>query len=205
METLKSDFPDALEASMQNQATSTAIALFVRLPPAHRCAVILKTVLGHSLDDIAQLQGITINAVKGNLARGRLQLKEINNCPAKRPVSRAPSEAVARYVNLFNKGDWESLRALLAEDVRLAQSHHAPRAGAADVGTFFTIYAHVPMVRLVPAWLGDREVIAVFEGDQVGRPNHLMWLEWRDGLITFIRDYRYVGYVIDDADLLFAD
>jgi hypothetical protein len=28
-----------------------------------------------------------------------------------------------------------------------------------------------------------------------------MWLEWRDGRISFIRDYRYVRYVTVDAEL----
>ena len=31
-----------------------------------------------------------------------------------------------------------------------------------------------------------------------------MWLEWRDGRISFIRDYRYVRYVAADADLVLA-
>ena len=31
-----------------------------------------------------------------------------------------------------------------------------------------------------------------------------MWLEWRDGQISFIRDYRYVPYVTADADLTLA-
>ena len=29
-----------------------------------------------------------------------------------------------------------------------------------------------------------------------------MWLEWKDGRISFIRDYRYVRYVVDDAELV---
>jgi hypothetical protein len=31
-----------------------------------------------------------------------------------------------------------------------------------------------------------------------------MWLEWRDGRISFIRDYRYVRYVAADAELVLA-
>jgi RNA polymerase sigma-70 factor (ECF subfamily) len=31
-----------------------------------------------------------------------------------------------------------------------------------------------------------------------------MWLEWRDGCISFIHDYRYVGYVGADAELTLA-
>jgi RNA polymerase sigma-70 factor (ECF subfamily) len=32
----------------------------------------------------------------------------------------------------------------------------------------------------------------------------MMWLEWRDGRISFIRDYRYVRYAIADAELALA-
>ncbi len=31
-----------------------------------------------------------------------------------------------------------------------------------------------------------------------------MWLEWRDGQITYIHDYRYVRYVTADAELTLA-
>jgi RNA polymerase sigma-70 factor (ECF subfamily) len=111
---------------------------------------------------------------------------------------------VARYVALFNRRDWEGLRALLAGDVRLVQSAHPPRAGAADVGMFFDIYARSAPARLAPAWLEGREVVAVFEDPQAAKPSYLMWLEWTDGRISFIRDYRYVRYVADDAELVLA-
>jgi hypothetical protein len=29
-----------------------------------------------------------------------------------------------------------------------------------------------------------------------------MWLEWREGRISFIRDYRYVRYIAVDAELV---
>jgi hypothetical protein len=31
-----------------------------------------------------------------------------------------------------------------------------------------------------------------------------MWLEWRDGRISFIHDYRHVRYVVADAELALA-
>ena len=36
------------------------------------------------------------------------------------------------------------------------------------------------------------------------RDGYLVWLEWADGRISFIRDYRYVRYVVDDAELVLA-
>jgi RNA polymerase sigma-70 factor (ECF subfamily) len=67
---------------------------------------------------------------------------------------------------------------------------------------FFTIYALSESVRLVPAWLEGREVIAVFEDPAATKPSHFMWLNWRDNQITYIRDYRYAPYIITDAELV---
>lgn len=105
---------------------------------------------------------------------------------------------------LFNQRDWEGLRALLADDVRLNQSSHPLRVGRADVGLFFTIYAKFDGLWLAPAWLEGREVIAVFADRADPKPSYVMWLEWRDGRISFIRDTRYARYVVADAELALA-
>ena len=83
---------------------------------------------------------------------------------------------------------------MLADDVRLIQSTYPVRAGSADVGMFFGIYSRSAPVRLAPAWLDGREVIAVYEDPQAVKPSYLMWLEWTDGQISFIRDYKYVRF-----------
>jgi RNA polymerase sigma-70 factor (ECF subfamily) len=195
--------PDPVEVLMRREAVDTAVSRFVELPTVQRSVVILKDVLDQSLEEIAAMLDLTVNAVKGHLARGRARLKAINTQAPVQPTPRLPSPAVARYVALFNQGEWDRLRAILADDVRLVQSSHPLRAGAADVGEFFSIYGRSAPVRLVPAWLEGREVIAVYE-EQAGKPSYLMWLEWTDGRISFIRDYRYVRYVVDDAELVLA-
>jgi RNA polymerase sigma-70 factor, ECF subfamily len=196
--------PDPVEVLMRREAVETAVSRFVELSTVQRSVVILKDVLDQSLEDIAALLDLTVNAVKAHLARGRARLKEINGRAPAKPVPRQPSPAVARYVDLFNQRDWDGLRSMLADDVRLIQSTHAPRVGAADVGMFFGIYSRSAPVRLAPAWLDGREVIAVWEDAAAVKPSYLMWLEWKDGRISFIRDYRYVRYVVDDADLVLA-
>ncbi|HEY2751645.1 sigma-70 family RNA polymerase sigma factor, partial [Phenylobacterium sp.] len=193
--------PDPVEVLMRREAVETAVSRFVELPTVQRSVVILKDVLDQSLEEIAAMLDLTVNAVKAHLARGRARLKAINaqanaQAPAQ-PAPRPPSPAVARYVALFNRHDWEGLRAMLADDVRLIQSTYPLRAGAADVGVFFGIYSRSAPVRLAPAWLDGREVIAVYEDPQAVKPSYLMWLEWADGRISFIRDYRYVRYVVD--------
>ena len=131
--------------------------------------------LDESLIEIAALLDLTVDAVKGHLARGRARLREINAQAGPLAEARPASAAVARYVALFNQRDWDSLRALLADDVKLIQSSHPLRVGPADVGLFFTIYAKSDGVWLAPAWLEGREVIAVFEDRADPKPSYMMW------------------------------
>jgi RNA polymerase sigma-70 factor (ECF subfamily) len=199
--------PDPVEMLMRQEAVKTAVSRFAELPILQRSVVILKDVLDESLTEIAALLDLTVDAVKGHLARGRARLREINAQGGPLPDARPASAAVARYVALFNQRDWDGLRALLTDDVKLSQSSHSLRVGRADVGLFFTIYATYAKsddVWLAPAWLEGREVIAVFEDRADPKPSYMMWLEWRDGRISFIRDYRYVRYVVADAELVLA-
>jgi RNA polymerase sigma-70 factor (ECF subfamily) len=196
--------PDPVEMLMRQEAVKTAVSRFVELPTLQRSVVVLKDVLDESLIEIAALLDLTVDAVKGHLARGRARLREINAQAGQIPNARPASAAVARYVALFNQRDWDSLRALLADDVKLIQSSYPLRVGSKDVGLFFTIYAKFDGLWLAPAWLEGREVIAVFEDRADPKPSYLMWLEWRDGRISFIRDYRYARYVAADAELALA-
>jgi hypothetical protein len=180
------------------------VSRFAELPTMQRSVVILKDVLDQFLEEIAAMLDLTVNAVKAHLARGRARLKAINAAPLDPTRMRPPSAAVVRYVALFNRRDWDGLRTLLADDVRLIQSTYPLRAGAADVGMFFGIYSRSAPVRLAPAWLDDREVIAVYDDPQAAKPSYMMWLEWTDGRISFIRDYKYVRYVVEDAELILA-
>jgi RNA polymerase sigma-70 factor (ECF subfamily) len=196
--------PDPEEMLMREEAIKTAVSRFTELPVLQRSVIILKDVLDESLADIATLLDLTVDSVKAHLARGRARLRSINMEAGPEPVQKPTSDAVARYVSLFNRRDWEGLRALLAGDVKLHQSTHPVRSGAADVGMFFSIYAKIDGVRLIPGWLEGREVIAVFESPTDVKPSYIMWLEWRDGKISFIRDYRYARYVVADAELALA-
>jgi RNA polymerase sigma factor (sigma-70 family) len=193
--------PDPLEELMRQEAVKTAVSRFAELPIPQRSVIILKDILDEPLAEIASLLDLTVDSVKAHLARGRARLREINARAAQLPEVKPPSAAVARYAALFNQKDWDGLRAMLADDVRLNQSTHPVRVGSADVGMFFSIYAKSDGVWLAPAWLEGREVIAVFESRLAPKPSYFMWLEWRGNEITFIRDYKYVRYVMADAEL----
>ena len=128
------DSPDPVEVMMRREAVETAVSRFTELPTTQRSVVILKDVLDQSLEEIAAMLDLTVNAVKAHLARGRARLKAVNAEAQAKPAPRAPSSDVARYVALFNGRDWDGLRAMLADDVHLIQSTHPLRAGAVARG-----------------------------------------------------------------------
>jgi RNA polymerase sigma-70 factor (ECF subfamily) len=119
--------PDPMETMMRQEAVETAVSRFAELPLMQRSVVILKDVLDEPLKDIADLLDLTVDAVKAHLARGRTRLREINAQAATLAAAKPVSEAVARYVALFNAQNWDGLRALLADDVKLHLSTYPGR------------------------------------------------------------------------------
>jgi len=198
---------DPVEALMRQEAVDTALSRFTQLPIVQRSAVVLKDVLGHSLEEISELLDISVNAVKAALSRGRTRLTELNAAPGKPRLAKPASAGSAQFSSLFNQRDWDGLRALLAEDVHLTQATHPDRKGRSDVGMFFTIYAEIPEFHLVPAHLDGGyggEVIAFFARADDAQPSYLMKVEWRGSRIVRIRDFRYAGYILEGVDLVLA-
>ena len=102
--------PDSVEMLMRQEAVKTAVSRFLELPTLQRSVVVLKDVLDELLIEIAALLELTVDAVKGHLARGRARLRQINAEARPRPAARPASAAVARYVALINQRDWEGLQ-----------------------------------------------------------------------------------------------
>lgn len=189
---------DAEDALMRQDAVRTALSHFLALPLPQRSTVILKDVLDEPLADIAVLLELTVDAVKAHLWRGRTALRSMSAGP--REVSAPPSPEVLNFAALFNARDWDALRRLLADDVRLHQARRPAISGAAEVGKFFSYYAAYPPVRIEPARLEGREVLLVTDAS-ASKPSYFMLLEWQGRSISVIRDHRYATYVMDGADV----
>jgi RNA polymerase sigma-70 factor (ECF subfamily) len=190
---------DPESALAREQAVRTAVSRFLDLPPGQRSCVVLKDVLGHSVEEIAELLALSVPAVKAALHRGRARLHELSAAPPPAPAAPA-TPAVAKYAALFNARDWDGVREMLADDVRLELLSRARRAGKAQVsGDYFTNYARVTDWHLVPAWLDGREVLAVFRAPGDERPGYFIELSFAGDRIAVIRDFRYVPYAVREA------
>ena len=190
---------DPEERLAREQAMQMAISRFVELAPLQRSALILKDVLGHSLAELAQLMAISEPAAKAALHRGRERLRALAAAPpeAARPNS-ALSPGLVRYVALFNARDWDGVRALLAEDVRLDLVSRAKRSGR-EVASYVRNYSQKTDWYLRPGWLEGRAVIVVFRERDAARPAYFIELEFAGEQVCAIRDFRYVPYILAEA------
>src|SRR5262249_12991996 len=156
--------------------------------PAQRSCVILKDVLEHSIEEIAAMLELSVPAIKAALHRGRARLRELS-AVSEHASKRVSSPALVRYAALFNARDWEGIRAMLADDVKLDLVSRAKWAGRRQVSSYFTNYDAASDWRLAPAWLDGREVLAVFRDPRDTRPGYFVELTFIDGRVVTIRDF----------------
>lgn len=176
-----------------------AIGTFAELPVTQRSAVILKDVLGLSLEETAETMGTTVLAVKAALVRGRTRLRELR---AEAPPPADPTIARAlldRYATLFNARDWDGVRALVADDCRLDLVAKSQRRGPA-VRAYFARYEKENVtLRLVS--IDGRDALAAFVGD-AAKAAYFVLFEGDGDRVTSIRDFRYVPYIAAEAELV---
>jgi RNA polymerase sigma-70 factor, ECF subfamily len=178
------------------------LGLFMRLTPAQRGAVILKDVLGHSLTEIAEILEMSLLSVKGVLHRGRAMLRKLaHETDASAPALDASEvKLLEGYVRHFAAREFDQLRALLARDVRLDIVGVSQDRGAKPVGCYFGRYSGMEDWRPYVGSVEGRPAILVFNPqDASGRPSYFILIDWVDGEVVSIRDYRHAQYVMADA------
>lgn len=182
-----------------------ALSSFLALPARQRSAVILKDVLGFSLEEIADATGMTLLAVKSALVRGRAGLQEhaaeLEPDPPPTPEARRERlDKLHRYVSLFNDGNWGGLRSMLSDEVRLDMVSHRSLRGK-EVGNYYTRYAEVPDIHLDVVVLEGREAILATSTGPKPQPPYFMLLEFEGEKVAAIRDFRYVPYIAQGAEV----
>jgi len=185
------------------ELVGTALAEFLALPVAQRSAVILKDVLGCTLEEIADATGSTLQATKAALFRGRTTLRARAARPERsqgEPATAGEREKLHRYATLFNAHDWDGLRALLADDCRLDLVSRTERRGK-GVGEYFTRYAELRDLRVAPGTLDGRPVLGMYTPRSAPTPQSFVFLSFRGDELTEIRDFRYVPYIADEVTL----
>lgn len=185
---------DRLDEGRDPAAVRAALGRFLAMPLAQRSAVILKDVLGHSLEETAETMGTTVMAVKAALVRGRGNLAKAEQDEKK--VEGSERTVLDRYAHLFNARDWDGLRTLIGDDCRLDLVSKSQRRGP-QVGAYLARYEKEP-ARLRVGRLEGRAALAVYLRDAEA-PSYFILLEVEAGQVALIRDFRYVPYIAAEA------
>jgi RNA polymerase sigma-70 factor (ECF subfamily) len=195
-----------VEAEPMPEADIVAVGFrsFLQLPELQRCAVILKDVLGHSVEDIATIAACTPAAAKSALQRGRLGLRQLVQIPedTRLPLmSDADRGRMATYVQLFRHGDFDAIRAMLADDVKLELVNRLRLEGRDQIKPYFTRYAQETKWRFALGAVEGRPVMLVFDGrSATAEPAYFVLVDWRRDQIAAIRDFLFAPYVLEAMD-----
>jgi RNA polymerase sigma-70 factor, ECF subfamily len=187
-------------------AAEASLTTFMRLPLSQRSSVIMMDVLGYSLDEIVGVMGTSIPAVKAALHRGRRRLRELANEPEELPVpvlAEPERSLLAAYVDRFNARDFDAIRDMLADEVRLELVNKSRMKGRSEVGKYFHNYDQVEDWHFVPALVDRRPALVVCDpGDPSGAPAYFVLLQWAGDKLLNIRDFRHARYVAEGADVV---
>ena len=197
---------DQLDAVTSRQIAETSLRTFMRLPVGRRSSVILMDVLGCSLREVCEIMDLSVPAAKAALHRGRAQLRQIAEEPEDAPqpkLSDADRERLGAYVAHFNARDFDAIRSLIADDVKLELVARTRLNGKAEVSRYFGNYSRVSDWHLVPGLVEGHPAILVFDPNTPNsRAKYFMLLDWSADKVASIRDFRHASYVIDGAEYL---
>ncbi len=199
---LESDSPELPEAPAEADswvAATASLATLMQLPVLQRSTVVLMDVLEYSLAETVEILGTTLPAVKAALHRGRVRLKGMAAAESAPPALGEEERTRLRsYAERFNARDFDALRNLLAEDVRLDLVNRTQLAGRKDVSIYFTRYSERWDWKLTPGLAEGRPALLLSNpADTTGAVESIVLLDWSNGRISGIRDFFYARYVTD--------
>ena len=195
---------DPADEILNRQIAATSLRTFMRLPVAQRASVILTDVLGCSLQEVCDVMQYSLPAVKAALNRGRTRLRELAEEADDAPraeLSDADRARLSAYVASFNARDFDAIRAMIADDVRLELVNKTRLNGKSAVSRYFGNYDKAADWHLVPGLVEGRPAILVFDPNEPDAgPKYFMLVDWQAGKVANIRDFRHAPYVVEGLD-----
>jgi RNA polymerase sigma-70 factor (ECF subfamily) len=184
---------------------STSLRTFMRLPPLQRSTVILKDVLGHPLEEVASVTGVSASAAKSALQRGRSRLRELAREDEDLAVPRLSDATRARldaYVEGFLAGDFDAVRAMLADDVRLDLVARLRRRGKTEVVEYFARYAATTQWTFASAVVDGRPAMLVYDRKlSLEVPAYFVSLVFDGDRVVGIQDFLFARYAMEGIDV----
>src|SRR5262249_26046411 len=133
-------------------------------------------------------------------------LRELADEPDIAPVpSLSPQEQtlLAAYVDRFNARDFDAVRNMLADEVRLELVARERMNGRAEVSRYFGNYARTQDWHFAVGFVDGRPaVVARDPANLAGPPIYFVLLHWDADKLLRIRDFRYARYVAESAEFV---
>jgi RNA polymerase sigma-70 factor (ECF subfamily) len=208
-----SEEPDMIEAATNpiedRQIASASLRTFMRLPASQRSAVIMSDVLGHSLQEICEAVGGSVPAVKAALQRGRARLRALAAEPDESALPALAEPARRRlktYIECFNAHDFDAVRAMLAEDVRLEVVNRVRLNGKKSTLPYFSNYAARPYWQFYAGFVERRPAMLAYDAnDPDQQVKYFVLLDLSEDKVIAIRDFVFARYAMEGAALALID
>ena len=187
-----------------DEMTTLALSIYLKLTPIQRSCVILKDVIGYSLEEVSELLDISVGGIKAALHRGRENLRTLAKTAdfdATPVLGNSETRLLTQYAKHFNAHNFDAVRAMLADDVRLDMVERNKKQGA-EVGSYYTNYSKLEDLRLTVGSVDGKPALLVSELKESDQFTYIILLQWREGKVFKIRDYRYVPLVMQDAEVV---
>jgi RNA polymerase sigma-70 factor, ECF subfamily len=198
---------DPNEEHPDPELLTTSLRTFMRLPRVQRSSVILMDVLGYSLNEIGAIMDASVPAVKSALHRGRTRLHELANEPDDAPppvLSPTERTLLAAYIERFNAKDYDAVRTMLADEVRLDVVNRLQLNGKTEVQHYFTNYAKATPRHFALGFVDGRAALLAYEAAEPDVVSYFILLQFTDSNVVLIRDFLYAPYALDGAEITTA-
>jgi RNA polymerase sigma-70 factor (ECF subfamily) len=102
---------------------------------------------------------------------------------------------------LFRSGDFDAIRAMLADDVKLDLVNRLQLQGRDKISLYFTRYAEETKWRFALGAVEGLPAMLVFDSTgPMARPAHFVLIDWSENRIIEIRDFLFASYVLEAID-----
>jgi len=193
-----------VDEQARRDATAATLPVFMQMPASQRSVVILRDVLEYSAEEVGEILGTTVPAVKSILQRGRSRLRVLASDAAetvkRTPLPDAEQQLLRTYVDLFNSRDFDTLRTMLTADVRLDLVSRLQLLGPA-VGRYFARYGEMQGWRAWPGVVEGRPAVLMQQDERPdGQPDYFVVVAWSGRRVSSIQDFFHARYAIADAE-----
>ena len=117
-------------------------------------------------------------------------------------LSDAVRARLTTYVEGFKSGDFDAVRAMLADDVKLDLVAKLRKQGKTEVGEYYARYAASEQWTFATGVVDGRAAMLVYDREiSVESPAYFVALDFDGDRLVSIHDFLFARYVMDGIDL----